>query len=96
MRYVRGLRREKLANRRESHMAKSKSSGRLDYSDEGYAVVWDADGLHIETLDYHVGTLSLSWETILDLARRARPEAFGRAVDRTLPASGEGDTQNGE
>jgi hypothetical protein len=77
-------------------MAKSTSSGRLEYPEEGYAVVWDGRGLSIETLDYHAGTLHLPWETILDLARRARPDALGGAVDRTLPAPGEGDTQNGE
>ncbi len=61
-------------------MTEPASSGRIEYPDQGFAVVWDERGLTIEVLDYHAGPLHLSWETIRDLARRARPEAFGGAA----------------
>jgi hypothetical protein len=52
-------------------MADSDKAGRLEYKLEGFGVNWDEQGLKICTLDYHVGCLNLSWETILDLSQRA-------------------------
>ena len=52
-------------------MTDSGKAGRLDYQREGFAVFWDARGLHIEVIDYHPETLYLSWDTILDRAKRA-------------------------
>jgi len=52
-------------------MADSDTKGRLNYQREGFDLFWDAHGIDIRVIDYHVGCLHLSWETILDLAQRA-------------------------
>ena len=52
-------------------MTDSGNAGRLDYPRDGFTVFWDARGLHIKVTDYHVETLDLSWDTVLDLANRA-------------------------
>jgi hypothetical protein len=52
-------------------MTDSDQTGRLDFRREGFRVLWDARGLHIQVTDYHVETLYLSWDTVIDLANRA-------------------------
>jgi len=52
-------------------MSDSGEEGHINYQREGFDVFWDEHGLDIRTLDYQVGCLHLSWETILDLAQRA-------------------------
>jgi hypothetical protein len=44
-------------------------AGSLNFGSEGYQVGWSDQGLEIRTTDYHAGTLFLSWELLLDLAR---------------------------
>ena len=52
-------------------MTDPNAAGRLNYQREGFDVYWDEHGMDIRVVDYHVGCLHLSWETILDLAQRA-------------------------
>jgi hypothetical protein len=52
-------------------MSDNRLSGRLDFPQEGFALFWDNAGLHIEVIDYHAEVLHLTWDTLLDLARRA-------------------------
>jgi hypothetical protein len=52
-------------------MTDSNNSGYIIYSREGYSVKWDENGLKIEANDYHAGCLQLSWDRVLDLAKRA-------------------------
>jgi hypothetical protein len=52
-------------------MKDSANAGQLDYQREGFTVFWDERGLNIKVIDYHAGILHLSWETLLDLAKRA-------------------------
>lgn len=52
-------------------MTDSDKTGLLDYKLEGFNVSWSEHGLDIRTIDYQVGCLHLSWETILGLAQRA-------------------------
>jgi hypothetical protein len=53
-------------------MSDSDQGGYLDFPSEGIRIFWDESGLRIQVIDYHAGILQLSWETILDLAQRAR------------------------
>jgi len=52
-------------------MTGSERSGRIDYDPEGFILFWDNVGLSIQVTDYHAGILQLSWNTVLDLAKRA-------------------------
>lgn len=52
-------------------MADSENTGNLNYKQEGFSVSWSEHGLEIRTIDYQVGCLHLSWETIRDLEKRA-------------------------
>jgi hypothetical protein len=42
---------------------------------EGYSILWDENGMNIQTTDYHARTLHLSWKTVLDLYVQTRPNA---------------------
>ena len=53
-------------------MADSTKSEYLEFKNEGFRVHWDASGLRIEAIDYHPDILRLSWDTIADLAKRAK------------------------
>lgn len=53
-------------------MTDTGQTGRLEFHREGFNVLWNERGLSIQVVDYHCETLQLSWETILDLAKRAR------------------------
>ena len=55
-------------------MIDSGQSGFLDFSSEGIRIFWDENGLSIQVIDYHAEKLQLSWETIFDLAQRARAD----------------------
>jgi DNA-binding response OmpR family regulator len=46
--------------------------GQIDYPTEGFELRWDAEALHIQVTDYEAGTLSITWDDILSLARIAR------------------------
>jgi hypothetical protein len=52
-------------------MADSDNAGHIDYPREGFTIFWDAHGLRIDVIDYNAKPLHLSWDTILDLAKRA-------------------------
>ena len=58
-------------------MSDSNHSGRLDYPNDGFVVSWDEHGVRVQVTDYHADVLHLPWETVLDLAQRARPSAVG-------------------
>ncbi|OGP49623.1 MAG: hypothetical protein A2Y79_04815 [Deltaproteobacteria bacterium RBG_13_43_22] len=52
-------------------MTDSDNTGHIDYPREGFTIFWDAHGLRIDVIDYNAEPLYLSWDTILDLAKRA-------------------------
>jgi hypothetical protein len=59
-----------MINKGELAMTDSEMQIRLNYQQKGFDVLWDEHGLEIRTIDYRVGCLRLSWETIRDLAQR--------------------------
>jgi hypothetical protein len=69
-------------------MADSVESGHLEFKKEGFRVYWDASGLRIEATDYHPDILRLSWDTIADLAKRAKVVADPARVPRPMAGVG--------
>jgi hypothetical protein len=52
---------------------RSGQSGSKEYPSEGYLVKWDGEGLEIEVIDYHAGTLRLGWKEVMALAGKGVP-----------------------
>lgn len=51
-------------------MTDSGNGGSIDYN-AGFRLRWDPEGLKIVTTDYHAAELSLSWDMLFDLAKKA-------------------------
>jgi hypothetical protein len=53
-------------------MARTAStSGEVEYVSEGYVLRWGPDGLEIQATDYHCTKLRLTWQELMELARRS-------------------------